>query len=483
MKQDLGILSFFAQKGMPFKNQGNFELSKTLTGTLAAGFGELVQGASQTVQFGTGQDGNEILPAPLNNLKQQISILAEETEGLLANALEQNAAPEAVEDILSQAVTQLWNLIENFDVKNGTNHVLALSEILVRQGPNSIAQQESPETARQPFPQIATQALLLDNNETIFTQVSNLIERNQIFSKNIQTPIISSQADIQTATADPTKTVLSPEVRASQSGAFEIANVQTIQTAGAKGDIHMVYNSPKSVPAEALQNNRASERNITTQPTLDLASTVSKSNAMVATFVAGVDIKAKAKELVLATAQRVVVSTEIPTSSNDTSASQFHPKAEALSGNSVTPPEPARIASNFAQSIANQTQGKVFNQGLTRIELAPRGLGNIVIDLRTQESGEIQVMLRVENPAVLNALRTDREALLTLLSNGGVSSENISLDFEEFNQGQFNRDKGQIASGKMGSHLENDSENPDEPENTAAQTKQLLADGRLDIFT
>jgi len=483
LKQDLGILSFFAQKVMPFKNQGNFDLSKTLTGTLTAGFGELVQGASQTVQFGTGLGGNEIMPEPLNNLKQQISVLAKETEDLLANALEQNATPETVEDILSQAVTQLWNLIENFDVKNGTNHVLALSEILVQQGPNSIVPQESAETARQPLPQVATQALLLDNNETIFTQVSNLLGRSQIFSKNIQPPIINSQADIQTATADPMKTVFSPEARPSQSGAFEIANIQITQTAGSKGDIHMAYNSPKPVPAEALHNNRVSERNITTQPTLDLASTVSKSNAMVATFVAGVDIKAKAKELVLATAQRVIVNTEIPTSSNDTSASQFHPKVEALSGSSVTPSEPARIASNFAQSIANQTQGKAFNQGLTRIELAPRGLGNIVIDLQTQESGEIQVMLRVENPAVLNALRTNREALLTLLSNGGVSSENVSLDFEEFNQGQFNRDEGQIAPDNIGSHQESDSDNPDELESTTARTEQLLADGRLDIFT
>lgn len=483
MKQDLGILSFFAQKGMQFKNQDSFELPKTPTGTLAAEFGELVQGASQTVQFGIGLDGNELRPSPMHSLKQQISILAEETEGLLANALEQNAGPEVVEAILSQAVIQLWSHIENFDIGNGTNHVLALSEILVREGLNNIAPQESSEGARLPFSKIATQALLLGNDETIFAQASSLLEKNQIFPINIQASIINPQADIKTATPDPTKAVSSTEVRALQSGVFEIANRQTVQTTGAKGDIHFVYNSPKQVPTEVLQNNRVSEKNIVTQPTLDLASAASKSNAVVTTFVAGVDIKTNVKELVLATAQRVVVSTEIPTSSNDTNTSQFHPKASTLNGSNTTPPEPTRVASNFAQSIASQTQGKVFNEGLTRIELAPRGLGNIVIDLQTQESGEIQVMLRVENPAVLNALRTDREALLALLSNGGISSENISLDFEEFNQGQFNRDKDQIAPDKMGSHLEGDSENPDELENTTAQTEQLLADGRLDIFT
>jgi len=184
MKQDLGILSFFAQKGMQSKYQSSFELPKTTTDTLIAKFGELVKGASQTVQFEAELGGNEMQALPMNDLKQQISILTEETEGLLENALEQNSGPEVVEAILFQAVTQLWNHIENFDVTNETNHVLALSEILVREGSNNRAPLETLEGARSFFPQNATQASLLGNDEPILTQVSNLLDRNQNLPKN-----------------------------------------------------------------------------------------------------------------------------------------------------------------------------------------------------------------------------------------------------------------------------------------------------------
>ncbi|MCU4654343.1 flagellar hook-length control protein FliK [Roseibacterium sp. SDUM158016] len=91
------------------------------------------------------------------------------------------------------------------------------------------------------------------------------------------------------------------------------------------------------------------------------------------------------------------------------------------------PPSPALV-----RHVADQISGARFTEGNTRIELTPRGLGDIEIDMRHDEAGKLRIVLKAENPAVLNAFRHDRDALLDALRDGGAATDGADLSFESF---------------------------------------------------
>jgi hypothetical protein len=89
----------------------------------------------------------------------------------------------------------------------------------------------------------------------------------------------------------------------------------------------------------------------------------------------------------------------------------------------------------FARHLAAQVSGTRISEGSTRIELTPRGLGDIEIDMRHDEAGKLRVVLKADNPAVLTAFRQDRELLLGALresSGGDVVGSDVDLSFESF---------------------------------------------------
>lgn len=86
----------------------------------------------------------------------------------------------------------------------------------------------------------------------------------------------------------------------------------------------------------------------------------------------------------------------------------------------------------LARSVAAQMRGQSFEDGKTRVELSPRGLGDVEVEVARDDFGKLRVVLRVENPAVLTAFRQDREALLTVLRDGGLDIDDRELGFEEF---------------------------------------------------
>ncbi len=86
----------------------------------------------------------------------------------------------------------------------------------------------------------------------------------------------------------------------------------------------------------------------------------------------------------------------------------------------------------LARNAAAQIRGKVFEEGKTRVELSPRGLGDVEVEVARDDSGKLRVVLRVENPAVLTAFRQDREALLSVLREGGFEIDDSELAFEGF---------------------------------------------------
>lgn len=121
----------------------------------------------------------------------------------------------------------------------------------------------------------------------------------------------------------------------------------------------------------------------------------------------------------------------LPPATGDTRAAATAAPDIARPAEASPPP-----ATGFARNLAQQIRHAKFTDGHTRVTLAPRGLGEIEIDMRPDEAGKLRIVLRAENPAVLHALRGDRDGLLMTLTESGADVRDADLSFEDFSHRQ-----------------------------------------------
>lgn len=88
------------------------------------------------------------------------------------------------------------------------------------------------------------------------------------------------------------------------------------------------------------------------------------------------------------------------------------------------------------REVLAQVRAQVGEQGRIRVELRPEGLGAVEIDLGPDEAGQLRVVVRAENAAVLAALRGDRDGLLMLLRGAGHDVQDGAMSFGDFGQGR-----------------------------------------------
>ena len=135
--------------------------------------------------------------------------------------------------------------------------------------------------------------------------------------------------------------------------------------------------------------------------------------------------------------------------------------------------------SGFARNLVQQIRSANISEGNTRIALAPRGLGEIEIDLRPDEAGKLRIVLRAENPAVLQALRGDRDGLLLALSEGGTGVDDAELEFEDFSRKQQQTNEAWESLPA----LEPDPDADQEPQTAAPPHTGPIGAGAVDILT
>lgn len=141
---------------------------------------------------------------------------------------------------------------------------------------------------------------------------------------------------------------------------------------------------------------------------------------------------------------------------------------------------------SFARNIAAQIQGVNFSQGTTRVELMPKGLGGIEIEIAKDDSGKLQVMVRAENSAVLTAMRSDREVLVTMLRDSGTAVDESSISFESARDGQGRAAQGggSQAQSQPNRAQQDQPEIADDQNVTDGDDDQpYVDDGRLNILT
>lgn len=160
------------------------------------------------------------------------------------------------------------------------------------------------------------------------------------------------------------------------------------------------------------------------------------------------------------------------------------PRAEAAPVQGFDPATAAKVAAPqeaapkappkpFAEALISQVKSVEVSEGRTSVSLHPRGLGNIEIEVVTEKDTAAKVVVRVENPAVLQSLRDERDLLAQAI---GVSDSSIF----EFHDHQPNDPSGGQGDQSQSSGQSGETSVTAE---TTPQHTDVVGDGQLDILT
>jgi Flagellar hook-length control protein FliK len=145
-------------------------------------------------------------------------------------------------------------------------------------------------------------------------------------------------------------------------------------------------------------------------------------------------------------------------------------KAAAPSAETQAKPAPKP----FADALISQVKAVEAKEGRTSVSLHPRGLGQIEIEVVTDKDSGTRVVVRVENPAVLQTLRDERQ----LLAQGLGFTDAGSFEFQQGFSDDDARDQQRSAAG-FGGGIDDGAG----PVTAGVQHKNVVDDGQLDILT
>lgn len=148
-----------------------------------------------------------------------------------------------------------------------------------------------------------------------------------------------------------------------------------------------------------------------------------------------------------------------------------------------SPPLSTLLADRTALSrhVTRQVRLPSDGEARTQITLRPDGLGTVEVELSTDPNGRLSLLLRVENPTVLQALRADRDGLLMSLERSGLDLGGAQLGFEGFGPGR-DPDRDERRPGPYRMTQAAPTEGPSGPAASPRRTP-LIGGGRVDLLT
>lgn len=148
--------------------------------------------------------------------------------------------------------------------------------------------------------------------------------------------------------------------------------------------------------------------------------------------------------------------------------------AELTAANQVqASARPDAPQAKFSQAVIGQLRSVDFQEGTTKVELNPRGLGNIELELKTNSDGSLSVVVRAENAHVLNSLRQEQDLLAQIVGQSG----DASVDFQEFAS-----EDGSDQRTSEGYSSDGDAEIADADDAVTEETVSI-GNGQLDLMT
>ena len=129
----------------------------------------------------------------------------------------------------------------------------------------------------------------------------------------------------------------------------------------------------------------------------------------------------------------------------------------------------------FTQAVVGQLRSVEFKEGTTKVELNPRGLGQVEVELKTNSDGSLSVVVRAENAHVLSSLRSEGDLLAQVIGQSGEAS----VEFQEFSS-----DDGQaFAEQAQGDGFDSEAGEGAELEQGDTTPTQSIGNGQLDLTT
>lgn len=143
----------------------------------------------------------------------------------------------------------------------------------------------------------------------------------------------------------------------------------------------------------------------------------------------------------------------------------------------------ASLPQALAQQISRHLQAGDITDGTTRISFTDEAVGEVVIEMGTDDAGQMRILLKAENPGLLHVLRTDRDSLIQNLNQAGVSVNDRSLGFEDL--GQRGRDGRNAQNGSPQPKADGPAKLDLEPitPSRSGPVRLSAEPGRLDILT
>ena len=135
---------------------------------------------------------------------------------------------------------------------------------------------------------------------------------------------------------------------------------------------------------------------------------------------------------------------------------------------------PKPVPKPFAEALVAQVKSVDVSQGRTVVNLHPKGLGTIEVEVIADKDMTSKVVVRVENPAVLMALRDERQLLADTI---GVADSSV-MQFQDSREENPSGGAGNQTGGGNGMAAGLETE-----ERGTARHLDMIDDGRLDILT
>lgn len=129
-------------------------------------------------------------------------------------------------------------------------------------------------------------------------------------------------------------------------------------------------------------------------------------------------------------------------------------------------------AKPVADALMAQVKMVDVQEGRTTVQLQPRGLGAIEVEMFAKDDVASKVVVRVENPLVLQTLREERHMLAQAI---GVADSSV-MSFEDKAKG------GETFAGQEGDHDAQSALISDSTEVQTAQHQDIVDDGTLDVM-
>jgi hypothetical protein len=147
------------------------------------------------------------------------------------------------------------------------------------------------------------------------------------------------------------------------------------------------------------------------------------------------------------------------------------------------PTDPVRPRSAIVPNVVERVAALPREVGETVIHLKPHGMGLIEVSIQQARDGGLDIVLRIQNPMVLEAMQAERQAVAQAIGGqGSAASGSLTMDLFQSGSGQRGaQGDGSGATSRSGS-LPTTEESLDTAADQAV-TRQIIQSDRVNIIT